>query len=79
MIKQALIFAFCLILPTLLVAQKAEMAKAPNDTLMVKKIFEKALESGESYGLLEYLCHHIGPRLSGSENAAKAVAWTKQV
>ncbi|MCB0263422.1 MAG: peptidase M28 family protein, partial [Calditrichaeota bacterium] len=49
------------------------------DEKMVKAIFDEALQSGETYQLLDYLCNTIGPRLSGSENAAKAVQWTRQV
>jgi len=50
-----------------------------DDSQMVDAIFDEALVSGETYRLLDSLCNHIGPRLSGSENAAKAVAWTQQI
>ncbi len=49
------------------------------DAKMVKAIFDETLTSGESYRLLDELCNQIGPRLSGSEGAAKAVAWGKRV
>ncbi len=45
------------------------------DTLTVKKIFNEALTSGQAYPNLRYLCKTIGPRLSGSANAQKAVEW----
>ena len=46
---------------------------------MVKAILMKPCKVAETYQLLDYLCNTIGPRLSGSENAAKAVQWTRQV
>ncbi|HQU74770.1 MAG TPA: peptidase M28 family protein, partial [Calditrichia bacterium] len=49
------------------------------DAKMVQKIFEECLVSGDTYHLLEHLCTEIGPRLSGSQGAADAVAWTRQV
>jgi len=75
MLRIVLLISF---ISTALFAQMTEKP-AVNDTLMVKKFFEKALETGETYSLLEYLSLRIGPRLSGSEGAAKAVDWTKQV
>jgi carboxypeptidase Q len=50
-----------------------------NDKIMVKKVFDEVLTNGTSYELLEHLCKKIGHRLSGSENAEKAVFWTKKV
>ena len=49
------------------------------DTKVVKAIFDEALNAGESYRLLDELCNRIGPRLSGSAGAAKAVEWGKRV
>jgi hypothetical protein len=49
------------------------------DRQMVRSIFEQSLENGHTYENLEYLCLKIGPRLSGSEGADKAVAWTKEL
>ncbi|MDF3077801.1 MAG: family metallo-hydrolase [Sphingobacteriaceae bacterium] len=49
------------------------------DSIMLRKIFDEALVNGKSYQNLEYLCKKIGPRLSGSANAQKAVDWTKQL
>ncbi|MCI0596959.1 MAG: M28 family peptidase, partial [candidate division Zixibacteria bacterium] len=46
---------------------------------MVAAIFSRALVDGETYQLLDSLCHNIGHRLSGSPGAAKAVEWTKKV
>jgi carboxypeptidase Q len=49
-----------------------------NDSATIRKIFTEALTAGKSYDQLRQLCN-IGPRLSGSENAAKAVEWGKKV
>ncbi len=50
-----------------------------DDEQTVKAIFDERLTSGEMYYLLEDLCKNIGPRLSGSEGAERAVAWAKEV
>ncbi|MGV3642504.1 MAG: M20/M25/M40 family metallo-hydrolase, partial [Adhaeribacter sp.] len=49
------------------------------DSAMVRRIFTEALTRGKSYEHLRYLCTQIGPRLSGSAGAEKAVSWTKQL
>lgn len=49
------------------------------DSLSIRKIYDEALTNGQAYTNLEYLCKKIGPRLSGSSNAQKAVDWTKKV
>ena len=49
-----------------------------NDEAMIRKIFDEALDQGESYEMLRYLTKKIGPRLSGSPGAAAAVEWSKQ-
>ncbi len=55
-------------------------ASAQNtDSLFLRKIFDEALVNGKPYQNLEYLCKKIGPRLSGSANAQKAVDWTKKL
>ncbi len=45
----------------------------------VKRIFDEALRHQESYKLLGRLSKEVGPRLSGSEGADKAVVWCKEV
>ncbi len=45
---------------------------------MIKQIFEESLVNGEAYDLLRELCLDIGPRLSGSQNAADAVDWVEE-
>jgi hypothetical protein len=49
------------------------------DSAMVKKIFDEVLMNGQAYDQLRDLCYNIGPRLSGSENMAKAVEWSKKL
>ncbi len=47
-----------------------------SDSVMIKKISDEILVSGECYKNLEYLCKKIGSRLSGSAGAEKSVTWT---
>lgn len=68
-LKLTLIFAFIL-LTTLLKAQ---------DSLMLRKIYDEELINGQCYANLHYLCKNIGPRLSGSPNAQKAIEWGKKL
>src|SRR5579864_327172 len=49
------------------------------DSLMIRKIYDEELVNGQSYSNLHYLCKNIGPRLSGSANAQKAVEWGKKL
>ena len=49
------------------------------DSLMLRKIYDEELVNGQCYGNLHYLCKNIGPRLSGSKNAQKAVEWGKKL
>ena len=44
----------------------------------INDIFKTSLNAGHSYPMLEELCKDIGSRLSGSPEAAQAVAWSKQ-
>jgi hypothetical protein len=46
------------------------------DSAQIRKIANEILQHGEAYENLRYLCKKIGPRLSGSENAQKAVLAT---
>lgn len=49
------------------------------DTVTIRKIYDEALVNGKCYENLRYLCKNIGPRLSGSDNAQKAVVWSKKL
>jgi carboxypeptidase Q len=44
----------------------------------VQRIIEAGLHSDGAYHKLAWLCDRIGPRLSGSENLDKAIAWCLQ-
>ncbi len=48
------------------------------DSLEIRKIFDMALLNGQAYSWLDHLSNKIGPRLSGSNNAERAVQYTKQ-
>lgn len=65
-----LLFALCL---------SARVSAQTNDEATIRLIYDEALERGKSYSMLEYLTTKIGARLSGSQGAAKAVEWSKQV
>ena len=49
------------------------------DSFAIRKIYNEALGNGKSYEWLRHLTKQIGPRLSGSEGAQKAVDWSKRV
>jgi len=48
------------------------------DSLMLKKIYNEALENGHAYEDLRSLCKDVGARLSGSVSAEMAVQWAQQ-
>ncbi|MDQ4142079.1 MAG: M28 family peptidase [Bacteroidota bacterium] len=54
-------------------------AQTSTDSIFIRKIFDEALTSGQSYKNLDYLSNKIGGRLSGSAEAEKAVQWSKQL
>ncbi|HVW94780.1 MAG TPA: M20/M25/M40 family metallo-hydrolase [Mucilaginibacter sp.] len=64
-----------LIIPLILLGN---LLKA-QDSLMIRKIYDEELVNGKCYENLRYLCKNIGPRLSGSPNAQKAVEWGKKL
>ena len=49
-----------------------------NHSEFIKKIYDEALSSGESYERLDYLSNQIGGRLSGSINYERSVKWGKE-
>ena len=53
-------------------------ASSQNDEAIIKNIYSQSLTNGKSYEWLDYLSNQIGGRLSGSLNAEKAVAYTKE-
>ncbi len=70
-----ILFPLLLLLAVLVPASATEPSRY--DTLAYR-LATKALSENTSYLLLHELCTTIGPRLSGSPEAAKAVAWTKR-
>lgn len=53
-------------------------AQCQSDSLKIREIFDEALINGEGYENLRELCKDIGHRLSGSESAERAVAWSEE-
>jgi carboxypeptidase Q len=63
----------------LLVVTSTAFAQNREDSVMIRKIFNETLSNGQAYEWLRYMCKQIGPRLSGSVGAQKAVAYTKEL
>jgi carboxypeptidase Q len=53
----------------------ANASSAQDDSLMFRKIANEVMVNGNCYNNLRTLCKHVGHRISGSPEAAKAVAW----
>jgi len=56
----------------------AQKGIAKEDSIAIKKMYNTSLLDGESYAWLDHLSNQIGPRLSGSLNAQKAVEWAEK-
>ena len=63
---------------TSMVGQNATK-NSDEDALFIRKIYDNALTQTSTYHWLYDMCTKIGSRLSGSEGAAKAVKYTKQM
>ncbi|QED37808.1 M20/M25/M40 family metallo-hydrolase [Antarcticibacterium arcticum] len=66
---------------TLLIGQNAisqVIEREQKDSLEIRKIYDMALLNGRAYNWLDHLSTQIGPRLSGSYNAQRAVEYTKK-
>jgi carboxypeptidase Q len=50
-----------------------------SDSVTIKKISDEIMINGKAYENLRYLCKKIGPRLTGSANAQKAVEATMKM
>ncbi len=48
------------------------------DSLEIRKIYDTALLNGRAYNWLDHLSTQIGPRLSGSYNAQRAIDYTRK-
>ena len=52
---------------------------AQTDSTFIRKIYDEALENGESYQNLKSLCKDIGARITGSAEAEMAVKWSEKL
>ncbi len=50
-----------------------------SDSITIKRIADEIMTNGKAYENLRFLCKNIGPRLSGSANAQKAVEATARM
>ena len=50
-----------------------------NDSAIIRSFYNEALTNGKAYGWLKVLTTDIGPRLSGSPQAANAVKWSEML
>jgi carboxypeptidase Q len=48
------------------------------DSVMIRKIFNEALQKGAAHSWLKDITENIGARLTGSDAAEKSVEWTKK-
>lgn len=71
--KKRILLSVCLIL--LGPRTFAQHTVNAQDSLLFQRIFHLSLTQGHAYPLLGELCKTIGARLSGSEQADKAVIW----
>jgi len=65
------------ILAVVLILNSFFLFAQTNDEKTIKEIYKSSLTNSQCYAWLDYLSNKIGPRLSGSTNAEKAVVYTK--
>lgn len=70
-----MVFVF---LPSTIFAQSPDSTKLRQYQDVLQRMMNVGLESCSAHQLLSELCTTIGPRLSGSPNAEKAVQWAKK-
>ena len=70
---------FLLVVWVLGTSLRASAQPTQTDSVFIKKLFDEALSNGKAYKWLRELCYDVGPRLSGSEGAKKAVRYTEQL
>lgn len=63
----------------LLFISTTAFSQTREDSVMIRRIYNEVLTNGQAYEWLRYLCKQVGPRLSGSVGAQKAVTYTKQL
>ncbi len=71
--KSILSFAGLLFFAALSHAQQSVNTNYKNDSIQIKKLADEVMTNSNAYKNLRLLCKEIGPRLSGSANALKAV------
>ncbi len=71
--KSILSFAGLLFFSMLSQAQQSMNINYKNDSVQIKKLADEVMTNSNAYKNLRFLCKDIGPRLSGSANALKAV------
>ena len=49
------------------------------DSIVIKNLFNTALNNGQSYQWLDYLSNEIGGRLSGSPQSVEAILWSERL
>ena len=54
-------------------------AFSQSDSIFIRKIYDEALEEGQSYDNLRSLCKDIGNRITGSAEAEMAIQWGKKL
>ena len=70
------------LIPALLLvvfAMPAVNAQSPADSVMLRRIADDILRKNAAYENLRFLCKKVGPRLSGSAGAEKAVVETARM
>jgi len=75
--KASGILSFCFFLIPVFVFTQEENQN--QDALFIKEIHREALSHGFGYEVLRHITQDVGHRLAGSEGAAAAVEYTKQV
>jgi len=63
-------------IPLVCLALSAQAQVNDNHQAFVDSLYQYALNNNRSIEFLEHLCESIGPRLSGSDEAARAVTYT---
>mgnify|MGYP000229529913 CR=1 FL=1 len=72
-------FPIILIILSFSISLYSQEAEETADAFFIKAIYDQVLTSSSCYDWLDHLSTNIGGRLSGSEAAAKAVDYTKQM
>lgn len=62
----------------ILIATTFNFYSQNSDSIYIKKMYDYFLTESNCYENLSYVCKKIGNRLSGSENAQKAIEWAYQ-